>query len=560
MLNQNFEPGKSSSQTSPLKAMLVTLVAIFGAELTIMFAFAALPRLTGTPAALIDASGLALVTLPVLYFAWFRPLARETAALEKASLEVANRALTDALTGLPNRLAFQEGVRREIQSSCRVDEPFTIVVFDLKRFGEINGALGHERGDEVLKLLARRLDGNASTRGFAARVGSDVFGVLLGGVNLARAREAADRLHELVEASFVVEGVAMDIEAHAGFAVYPAHGDEAARLLERAEMALQHAKRHGDRCGGYHDENQTQTRRRLELVTLLKSALEKGQLSLVYQPKVDIESRAFVGVEALVRWTHPELGPIAPGEFVPLAEQTNLIKPLTAWVLEEAVRQIAAWKATGLIIRVAVNLSARNVSDEALPQRIRELLRRWDVEPSMLTLEVTESAVMADPERAGDVLEQLRDLGVQLSIDDFGTGYGSLVYLSTVPASELKVDRRFARDVDTNESSAAIVTAVLGLAHRLGLKVVAEGVERPEALAELARLGCDQVQGYLVSKPLPASEILTFATRHAFRVLGVPFKQDGVRLALTDSSPAPRSIRAPLRDSLRAIRALSAPP
>ncbi|HTQ05034.1 MAG TPA: bifunctional diguanylate cyclase/phosphodiesterase [Polyangiaceae bacterium] len=540
--------------------MLITVAVIFGVELGIMFLFEFVPHLAASSEALVDASLLSLSAVPVLYLAWFRPLTRETAAREKASHVLAERALTDALTGLPNRLGFQEGIRRAIHSASRVNEAFAIVVFDLRRFGDVNGALGQDRGDLVLKLLARRLDGNTGTRGFASRLGSDVFGVLLGGVNLARAREAAERLQELVDASFVVDGVSVEVESQAGFAVFPTHGDDAGRLVQFAEMALQQAKRRGERCGSYHDDDQARTRRRLELVARLRTAIEHGELSLVYQPKVDIESRAFVGVEALVRWSHPELGPVAPSEFVPLAEQTNLVKPLTSWVLEEAVRQMAAWKSTGLLVKVAVNLSARNVADESLPDRVRDVLRHWDVEPGQLTLEVTESAVMADPERAGDVLERLRDLGVKLSIDDFGTGYGSLVYLTTVPASELKIDRRFASNVDTSEASAAVVTAVVGLAHRLGLKVVAEGVESQSALAELGRLGCDQVQGYLVSKPLLGTEILAFATQHAFRMLGVPFKRDVLVLEATQSAPASKPSKAPLRESLRAIRVASAPP
>jgi diguanylate cyclase (GGDEF)-like protein len=560
MIVSHFDEGKAPERVSPLRAMLLTVAVIFGAEAGSMLLFAMLPRLAGAGEALLDASLLSLIAAPVLYLAWFRPLARESAARELASRALARRALTDALTGLPNRLGFQDAIRRAIQDARLTNEAFAIVVFDLRRFGDINGALGHERGDVVLKLLARRLDGGTGAHDFAARIGSDAFGVLLGGVNLARAREAADRLQELVDASLVIDGVAMDIESHAGYAVFPTDGDDAAGLVQMAEMALRNAKRNGERCAGHRDDDQVRTRRRLGLVAQLRAAIDHGQLSLVYQPKLDIESRAFVGVEALVRWTHPELGPVAPSEFVPLAEQTNLVKPLTSWVLEEAVRQMAAWKSAGLVVKVAVNLSARNIADESLPERVRGALQRWDIEPEHLSLEVTESAVMADPERAGDVLERLRDLGVKLSIDDFGTGYGSLVYLTTVPAGELKIDRRFASDVDTNAASAAIVSAVIGLAHRLGLKVVAEGVESQSALSELGRLGCDQVQGYLVSKPLPGTEIIAFATRHAFRVLGVPFKQDSVVLELAQSSPASRRARAPLRDSLRAIRVASTRP
>ncbi|HKO94387.1 MAG TPA: EAL domain-containing protein, partial [Polyangiaceae bacterium] len=339
---------------------------------------------------------------------------------------------------------------------------------------------------------------------------------------------------------------------------FPAHAEDGVLLLQRAELALNQAKAEGERYALYRAEKDTDARRRLVMFGMLRAALQRSELLLHYQPKVDLDTGDIVGAEALVRWDSPELGRVSPGEFIPLAEQTSLIKPLTSWVLEEALRQLVAWETAGISTCVAINLSARNLTDEKLPERLSELLGQGNVMPERMIMEVTESAVMANPERAAVVLERLRELGVGLSIDDFGTGYSSLTYLRTLPAGELKIDRSFIRDIDQNENNAAIVVAVINLAHGLGLRVVAEGVETEAELARLVTLGCDLAQGFLISRPLPAGDFAAFLATYPrspvaaqltrWRVVP-PTSQNPIALP-----PPQSSVRPSLRESLRSLR------
>ena len=544
---------------SPLRAAAITVAAIFATEAAIMLLLARVPELPVVLEAVLDPLLLSVVTIPVVYVTWFRPLKSEIEQHARASQSLEAQALTDSLTELPNRLGFLELLRKELQHAARVQGAFTVVVLDLRRFGEVNGALGHDSGDQLLKLVGERLRSSASALGAVARLGSDQFGVLLAGVDLARAAASSEQLHQLVEMPLSLGEAPIEIEAHLGYAAFPQHGDAANLLLQRAELALQRAKKAGERGAAYREENESQARRRLEMVRWLRHAISAGELSLVYQPKIGLSAGQFTGAEALVRWTHPELGLIPPGEFVPLAEQTNLIRPLTLWVLEEAVRQIAAWKSGGLELTVSVNLSARNLSDETLPERVRELLGRWNVDASCLTVEVTESAVLAEPERAADVLERFRALGIAISIDDFGTGYSSLTYLRTMPASELKIDRSFVRDLEASDNDASIVRAVIGLAHSLGLKVVCEGVESEASLLRLRQLGCDFAQGYFISRPLSAPALLAFAADRATRAFAANFDPRAGEVRQPRLSLVPGISRPPLRESLRAIRIVSAP-
>ncbi len=544
---------------APVRAMLLTAIAIFATEAGIARWVDSPSGLIGWQSALVDAGLLVGVTLPVVYFAWFRPLRRELEWHVRAAVSLEAHALSDPLTALPNRVAFLELVQEELATAGRAQVAFTVAVLDVHRFGEVNGALGHESGDLLLKLIGERLQSGRLTHGVAARLESDLFAVLLAEVDLSRAPAALERLHELVETPFSLGEAPIEIEVHTGFAAFPQHGDTPHVLLQRAELALSRAKKSGERGQGYREESESEARRRLALVRSLRGAIERGGLSLVYQPKLALDGGQFAGVEALARWNDPELGFVSPGEFVPLAEQTNLIRPLTLWVLREAVRQMAAWKSAGLDVPVSVNLSARNLVDETLPDRVKELLREWDIEPRYLMMEVTESAVLADPERAGNVIERFQKSGVSLSIDDFGTGYSSLTYVRTMPAAELKIDRSFVKGLESSESNTAIVRAVIGLAHSLGMKVVCEGVETEAALLRLRELGCDFAQGYLLSRPLPAREIVDYVAKSAFRVFGNPYDTRPSETRPARLSLLPRHSRPPLGDSLRAIRARSSP-
>jgi diguanylate cyclase len=497
--------------------------------------------------------------LPVLYLTWHKLLTRALDDHTRARATLEARTLRDPLTQLPNRLAFEQDTERAIELGRGKGTAFTLAILDVHRFHEINSGLGHKHGDELLCQIARRLREELPHSELVTRLGSDLFGVLLPGVPLARARDATIRVRQVLERPFSVEGAPLEVEGHCGVVVFPEHGDTPQLLLQRAESALRRAKALGEAALVYEAEDDSAPQSRVQLFGMLRSALQNGELGLTYQPKIDAGTGRVLGAEALVVWNHPERGRISPAEFIPLAEQTSLIKPLTAWVVTEAVRQLSEWRRAGLFTTVSVNLSVRNLTDENLPNLLRETLTRYDVPASALLAEVTESAVLSEPDRAGAVIEKLKALGVELSLDDFGTGYSSLTYLRTLPACELKLDRSFVRDVDTNLNSASIVGAVVKLAHDLGLKVVAEGIETAAVYQRVRELGCDVAQGYLFSRPLLAGAFVEFVKRQE-----QGFKDPALslvsKLAIPEISLAPlASVRPPLRESLRALRMSSHP-
>lgn len=540
---------------SPARLLWTTAAAIFVAEAAIMVAFGLLPPLSELTGAVLDAGLLVAFTLPILYLTWARILKRAIADHARARVVGDARALRDALTQLPNRLAFEDSAEREMEVARQTAGSVTLVLLDIRRFHEINRVLGHKHGDALLVQIAKRLCADLPHAEFVTRLGPDLFGALLPGVTLARAAEASARVHQLIESPFDIAGSPLEIEGQCGVAVFPDHGQSASHLLQHAESALRQAKEHGERCQVYLPEDDSLAQRRLQLFGLLRAALPLGQLSLAYQPKVELVSQKIIGAEALLSWRHPELGVISPAEFIPIAEQTSLIKPITAWVIEEAVRQIAAWKREGISTCVSINLSARNLTDESLPRQLAETLARWGVSADSIVAEITESAVLSDPARAGDILEQLCEMGVALSLDDFGTGYSSLTYLRTLPAQELKIDRSFVSDLDTNESNSAIVRAIVTLAHDRQLKVVAEGIETSAVLQRLRDLGCDVAQGYLISRPLPAARFAEF-----MKARGGLFVDDSLPVISRLHAPnitlvASPSSRPQLRESLRSLRA-----
>jgi diguanylate cyclase len=343
-----------------------------------------------------------------------------------------------------------------------------------------------------------------------------------------------------MQPAFETDQSPIELETTCGIAIFPEHAEQGILLLQRAELALTAAKERGDPFGIYRADNDNHTRRRLLMFGMLRAGLQRDELTLHYQPKIALADGQLVGAEALVRWRSPELGLVSPAEFIPLAEQTSLIKPLTAWVLREAFRQVAAWQEHGLQVHLAINLSARNLTDETLPSQVAALLEASGVSADLFTMEVTESAVMANAQRGMQVLARLRELGLRLSIDDFGTGYGSLTYLRTVPAAELKIDRSFVLDIENNASNAAIVGAVIDLAHGLGLTVVAEGVETLAALLLLRQLNCDMMQGYFLSHPLPALEFSRFVAAYP----SGPFARQLREARAAGSAPPETGIRS----------------
>lgn len=359
----------------------------------------------------------------------------------------------------------------------------------------------------MLKDVGRRIRGVLKEDELVARMRGDEFGILLPASDTELAGAAAQRIQDALGTPFAMSGLMLNVSAAVGISLCPQHGSEATRLIRYADVAMRQAKKSGKGYIFYTAEQDEGSLRRLALAGELRRAIEEDELVLHYQPKIDMRTGQVCGAEALVRWIHPQQGMIPPDEFIPLAEHTGLIKPLTDWVVEAALRQSSDWRHAGVALPVAVNLSARNLRDAELLSKMARLVAAWGAEAGWLELEITESAVMDDdPEGALEILKRLSKLGFTLFIDDFGTGYSSLGYLKRLPVNAVKIDKSFVIDMLKNADSAAIVRATVVLAHDLGLKVVAEGIENQETWNRLAALGCDVAQGYHISKPLPAEQ------------------------------------------------------
>ena len=419
------------------------------------------------------------------------------------------QALHDNLTGLPNRTLLRERIERAIDAPAEKGrERVVLMLMDLDRFKEINDSLGHHAGDAVLRQVASRLDRALGPTGTVARLGGDEFAILLS--RLADRSDAVPTIEvvrEVLGRPVVVQGLPITLEASVGVSVYPDDARDVETLLQHADVAMYQAKSDESGCAFYDSAADDYGSARLTLVAELRRAIAQGELVLHYQPKVQLTGQAVTSVEALVRWKHPQRGLVPPDHFIPLAQQSDLIKPLTLHVVDEALRQVRRWRDDGIELSVSVNITTRSLLDLDFPTQVGELLRRWRVESSTLEFEITESTMMADKSRIGAVLGQLEELGIRLSIDDFGTGYCSLVHLRRLPVREIKIDRSFVVNMHLDPDDAAIVRSTVELGRSLGLDVVAEGVECREAWDELVRLGCTFAQGYLLSRPLPAEEL-----------------------------------------------------
>jgi diguanylate cyclase (GGDEF)-like protein len=431
---------------------------------------------------------------------------RHNAELADANALLKHFATHDTLTGLPNRLLLADRLEQAIAQADRGNRYFAVLVFDLDRFKSINDSLGHLAGDSLLKQVAARLSEPLRRCDTLARLGGDEFVLLLNDLSLpSSAEKGAKRVLDSIAAPVKLSGLDVQISASIGISVYPDHGKDVETLLQNADAAMYHAKKNGR--GNYQyfaPDINAFAREKLEIENGLRRALQEKQFILQYQPKVDVRSGRIDSAEALIRWIQPERGMVSPADFIPLAEETGLIVPIGEWVLREACRQAAAWQTGGLRpLRVAVNLSAQQFRQKDLNQMVRSALADAQLDARHLELELTESAVMHDPESSIQILRQLSDLGVRISIDDFGTGYSSLGYLRRLPLDMLKIDRVFIREVTTSRDDAEIVRAIVSLAHSLRLEVVAEGVETLDQLSFLHGLGCDNYQGYFCSPPLP---------------------------------------------------------
>ncbi|MBI3301707.1 MAG: EAL domain-containing protein [Deltaproteobacteria bacterium] len=433
---------------------------------------------------------------------------RDISGREAQTAALRYQALHDALTDLPNRTLFLESLQEAIVDAQRYNKPLALLFLDLDRFREINDTFGHQWGDVLLQQIGPRLRSALRKSDPVARLGGDEFAVLLPTAGDATgATQIARRILSALEQPFVIEGHALDVSASIGIAFYPEHGADTDTLMRRADIAVYMAKRASSGYAFYTADQDHYSPERLILTGELRHAIEHDQLLLHYQPKAHFATGQVSHVEALVRWQHPPHGLLPPDRFVPLAEQTGLIKPLSLWVLNTALRQCHAWQQEGLTLHVAVNLSMRNLQDPRLPDIITELLATWSVAPTCLDVEITESALAADPERALEILTRLGEMGVRISIDDFGTGYSSLAYLKRLPVDEIKIDKSFVIGMTADDNDAAIVRSTIDLGHNLGLAVVAEGVENQATWDLLAALGCDFAQGYYLSRPVPAVEL-----------------------------------------------------
>jgi diguanylate cyclase (GGDEF)-like protein len=443
----------------------------------------------------------------------FRSLAAAFNAMQRTIAEreadITHQVYHDPVTGLPNR-AFAERRLEELVREATPGVPSALILIDTRNVREINGSLGHHVGDDVMREAARRMRQNAAAADVVVRVAESQFLVIAQNCSMERAVLYADQLAGVVRSGFHLAGMSLDLNVVAAVCLHPDHGKTADELLRRAQIALEDSDDARGRVATYRQGTDEEHRRRLALITDLRTAIANDSLTLVYQPKVAMATRTVKSVEALVRWTHPQLGNVSPGEFVPLAERTGNSRELTSWVLMAAIRQMRAWQREGLEVEVAVNLSAPDILDPALGDEILGLLQKFRVSATSLVLEITESAVMRDAQLAARHMQLLRIAGVRFSIDDFGTGHSSLAQLSRLPVDELKIDRSFITNARPGSDDATIITSTIGLGHSMGLSVVAEGVEEPEGWNLLRHLGCDFAQGYLISKPLPAQEVEPF--------------------------------------------------
>jgi diguanylate cyclase (GGDEF)-like protein len=422
----------------------------------------------------------------------------------RQSRELELRALFDDLTGLPNRALFFDRLGQAAQLFGNEKKPFSIVIVDLDRFKDVNDTLGHHVGDLLLRHVAQKISTSMRRTDTVARLGGDEYALLLPCTTAANAEVIVKKLLSSLCQRVSLEGHALDVVASMGIASYPEHDVDITRLLLKADIAMYAAKHANIRYRIYTPEIEAVAARNIELQHELRYAIEHDQLLLHYQPKISHHTGCIMGVEALVRWLHPQRGLVAPDEFIPLAEACGLIQPLALWVLQTALQQSEKWHAAGHQFSVSINFSTRNLLDGDLSVRVAKLLASYHVRPEWLVFEITESAVMAEPARALDTLTKLNKMGIQRSLDDFGTGYSSLAYLKKLPVSEIKIDKSFIKDMELDANDTVIVRSTIALGHNLGMKVVAEGVENVEIWNLLTILGCDASQGYYMSRPLTA--------------------------------------------------------
>ncbi len=435
---------------------------------------------------------------------------------QQATIE--HLALHDSLTNLPNRALLSDRLENSIQLATRQNTYLALLVMDLDRFKDINDTLGHQVGDMLLQQVGTRLQRILRPVDTVARLGGDEFAILLPVTDATYANHISQKIILSMKKAFELGQHSLYVGGSLGIAIFPQDGHDAETLIQHAEVAMYLAKRSNTVCAFYDASQDRHTVTRLELEKDLHEAIDNNSLELYYQPQFDLRLNRMVGVEALLRWRHPQRGMIPPDEMIPIAEQTGLIKPLTMWVLNTALRQCQLWRQENIYLNVAVNLSVWNLQDPTLVDELKTMLATWDLPASNLELEITESAMMADPNRALEVLTNLDAMGVRLAVDDFGTGFSSLAYLKKLPVHSLKIDKSFVMGMEKEENDATIVRSTIDLAHNLGLSVVAEGVENEETLKILGDQGCDVAQGYYLGRPLSLPDLMKFIENHRTEV------------------------------------------
>ena len=436
--------------------------------------------------------------------------AKEHALLEAQDIGSAMRhqAMHDGLTNLPNRILLHDRLQQALLIGLREKKMLALIMMDLDQFKTINDTLGHHTGDMVLQQVAMRLQHVLRGSDTVARLGGDEFAILLTAVSGSDgAIIAAQKILETIRQPLKIVGHTLHIDTSLGIVLFPEHGDDPERLMRCADVAMYSAKRARTGFAIYDAEQDLQNTKQSFLQNDMQMAIEENQFVLHYQPKIDLASNRICGVEALVRWQHPKEGLVFPDDFIPFSERNGLIKPLTRIVLKMALRQSMIWQQQGLVLPIAINISAINLQDPSFPDQVVEIMRDYTVSPALLEMEVTETALMQDPLHAIETVKRLCDIGIVISIDDFGTGYSSMAYLKKLVVAKIKVDKSFVIDMIKNENDNIIVRSTIDLAHNLGLTVVAEGVETAEALERLRSLGCDTAQGFHMGRPVSIDKL-----------------------------------------------------
>lgn len=457
-------------------------------------------------------SGLIIIWLAV----WISLLltSKITRVLDIKKNQLEYMALHDNLTGLPNRKLLADRMDKLLFQAAKQQDPFAFFLMDLDRFKEVNDTLGHHFGDELLKMVSLRLQGSIRDEDTIVRLGGDEFAVLLPKTDLAGAILCAERILEAMEAKFLINKVSTESKTSIGIALYPEHGDSEKELMQHADVAMYQAKKTQSGYAIYNPTQNTYTLRRLQIMSDLHQAIENHEIQADYQPIVLYDESKVIGVEALARWQHPELGQISPDEFIPMAEQMGLIRTLTLQIFSTAIKHCKKWHENGHEISISINLSVYCLQDLSLPDEISNIIQSNNFEAKYIELEITEGALMLDLYRAEKILKKLNKMEIRIAIDDFGTGFSSLSYLKNLPVNTIKIDKSFILEMCSNSTDRAVVKTIVELGHNLGCKVVAEGVENQRTLHELNVLNIDKMQGFYFSKALPDIKLLAWLKQY----------------------------------------------